>query len=496
MRVEVKGATLETVYASDFEYTVDGKTFNDVTAAKLVTVNNKQYIDFTIGSKLSSAVLASNVKVRAKAVAANVEYKSVTALGTTLDGTTVANSVAVTIPQTSNGITASTTTWPFRTALSAAEVMNSETIKLTFDGLVKTDNLENIFVVSNGTKKTTTFTSTLLSDGKSVLLTGFNDTAAFTLDTAKAVTVSTKQYADVPAANWSYDENGMKYTENTAGITASVEKGLTVMDANAYTTVNGTGTFNAVAVDAATAFEIKFNQTVEKSSIYTDTTKWNKVSGGTYGDDYDDGYELTATAEIATNGDLTFKDVNLGKFSGFTKEADATADKAKIVISKDLTKIKVVVGETGKLSAYGKVTYTPSTAITSASTDKKVTVNTTKVYEPTAANAANGLIALDVALLTTAATKSSAVDGSAVTTIDLSAVAKNGTTVTVTEDTDANGLITVSDNKVTVKALTDAEQSKTATFTIKVEKANGTAVTKTATLTVAASENTYTVSVA
>ena len=161
-----------------------------------------------------------------------------------------------------------------------------------------------------------------------------------------------------------------------------------------------------------------------------------------------------------------------------------------------MTKIKVVVGETGKLSAYGKVTYTPSTAITSASTDKKVTVNTTKVYEPTAANAANGLIALDVALLTTAATKSSAVDGSAVTTIDLSAVAKNGTTVTVTEDTDANGLITVSDNKVTVKALTDAEQSKTATFTIKVEKANGTAVTKTATLTVAASENTYTVSVA
>ena len=499
LRVEVKNATLETVYASDFEYTVDGKTFNDVTAAKLVTVNNKQYIDFTIGSKLSSAVLASNVKVRAKAVAANVEYKSVTALGTTLhrlnNSTAVANSVAVTVPQTSNGITASTTTWPFRTALSAAEVMNSETIKLTFDGLVKTDNLENIFVVSNGTKKTTTFTSTLLSDGKSVLLTGFNDTAAFTLDTAKAVTVSTKQYADVPAANWSYDGNGMKYTENTTGITASVETGLTVMDANAYTTVDGSTLFKAIAVDTATAFEIKFNQTVEKSSIYTDTTKWNAVSADTYGTDYNGGYELAATAEIATNGDLTFKDVNLGKLSGFTKDADATANTAKIVISKDLTKIKVIVGEAGKLSAYGKVTYTPSTAITSASTDKKITVNTTKVYEPEAATVANALIAKDVALLTAAATKADVV-ASAVTTIDLSAVAKNGTTVTVTETTDANELITVSDNKVTVKALTETEKSKTATFTIKVEKANGTAETKTATLTVDASGNTYTVSVA
>ena len=220
------------------------------------------------------------------------------------------------------------------------------------------------------------------------------------------------------------------------------------------------------------------------------------TSGDTYGNDYNGGYALAATAEIATNGDLTFKDVNLGKLSGFTKDGDAKADTAKIVISKDLTKIKVIVGEAGKLSAYGKVTYTPSTAITSASTDKKITVNTTKVYEPEATTVADALIAKDVALLTAAATKTDAVNGSAVTTIDLSAVAKNGTTVTVTETTDANELITVSDNKVTVKALTEAEQSKTATFTIKVEKANGTAVTKTATLTVAASENTYTVSVA
>ena len=287
----------------------------------------------------------------------------------------------------------------------------------------------------------------------------------------------------------------MKYTENTTGITASVETGLTVMDANAYKTVAGDDLFTDIAVAATTAFEIKFNQTVEKSSIYTDTTKWNAVSADTYGTDYNGGYALAATAEIATNGDLTFKDVNLGKLSGFTKDGDAKADTAKIVISKDLTKIKVIVGEAGKLSAYEKVTYTPSTAITSASTDKKITVNTTKVYEPEATTVADALIAKDVALLTAAATKTDAVNGSAVTTIDLSAVAKNGTTVTVTEGTDDHGLITVSDNKVTVKALADAEQSKTATFTIKVEKANGTAVTKTATLSVAASGNTYTVAV-
>lgn len=371
--------------------------------------------------------------------------------------------------------------------------MNSETIKLTFDGLVNKANLDKIFVVSNGTNKIAGFDATVLSDEKSVLLTGFNDGSdSVTLDTSKAVTVSTKQYSDVPATKWSYDANGMKYTENTAGITASVEKGLTVMDANAYTTVKGDTGFDAVDVTDATAFEIKFNQTVEKSSI---ANGWGSVSDNTYGDNYNGGSVLTATAKIAANGDLTFDNVNLGKLSGFTKKGDATTNAANIVISKDLTKIKVIVGENAKLSAYGKVTYTPSTAITSASTDKKITVNTTKVYEPSAKNAANALIALDVALLEDAAKKTDPVNGAAETTIDLSNVAKNGTTVTVAEGTDVKELITVTNNKVTVKALTANEYSQTATFTIKVEKENGDPVTKTATLTVAGDAITYTISV-
>ena len=79
--------------------------------------------------------------------------------------------------------------------------------------------------------------------------------------------------------------------------------------------------------------------------------------------------------------------------------------------------------------------------------------------------------------------------------INLVPIAANGTTVVVAKDTDTNGILTIADNKVTVAA-TDANATKTATFTVKVTKGTGaqagTASTKTYLVTVSGLDS-YTV---
>ena len=103
----------------------------------------------------------------------------------------------------------------------------------------------------------------------------------------------------------------------------------------------------------------------------------------------------------------------------------------------------------------------------------KLTEIEAKIAENLAAKqAADTAIAADVELLVNAASKERATG-----TIDLSSVVKNGTTVTVAEASDEDGVLSITSNVVTVTV--SDKSNKVATFTIEVSKKNGTTVTKT-----------------
>ena len=79
--------------------------------------------------------------------------------------------------------------------------------------------------------------------------------------------------------------------------------------------------------------------------------------------------------------------------------------------------------------------------------------------------------------------------------IDITSSLSDGAKAEIKETTTiASGLISISGNKITVKKMATAPTvDRTATFTIKITKGTGTAVTKTFKLTVTAGTQTYSI---
>ena len=330
-------SNLATVDASDFLYTVDGTKWNIPEAATLVTIDGTTYISLTIADMLSASTDRTKVSVKTKTLpSGTTSLNSKSALGSGID----ANKTAATIVATLQA-------WPFQTAIKSAETLNTTQIRVEFDGLVGAltgstpDGLKEFLAVyNNGTAATI---STVEADGDNAVILTVN--AA--LDTEKSIVVKTKPYAsNSTVANWAVDKNGVYYSENITGVNAPVTKELKVVSVK---------TNEVDSITTSTSFEINFNAPIAGADA------------------------SNLAAKIDSTGKLTVDGYNFGEITGLTTITPADDLKAGIAMSNGNKTMTLTISNIGSqgIDAYlnGKITYTPSAKITSASdTSKKVTV--------------------------------------------------------------------------------------------------------------------------
>lgn len=497
---------LGTVAAADFKYTVNGTTWKPVSNAQLVVnpTTGAHSIDFTISDTLSAKTDRTKVQVKVD----NATPATKSALGT-----------AITNGGTSAAPAATLTTWPFRTSLVSAEVLDNTHVKVTFDGLVGTINAgtndlnQLITVAGTGLATQQPAVNTTNGGGAGQLTAAMNGassvimTLGTPLDTTKPITVKTYDYNVTPPANWATDKNGVPYNQNTTGITATVETTFTVVDLTATLTAAGVTTGNKIA--------ITFNKAVDGTTI---------IAGLTAG-----GATVDCNLSITAGGALTSSNAKLGTISGFTVPAAAAdfTDKATLGLDatgKVLTLTFADHNSSGKtvasynIVANGYLTYTPDAAIKTpfgeaiASTPKntaaaidskpmiysitvanksggtantieagdKITITFSEAIKPTTVNAnltAGGAAVTGVA--------KDATGGVVVTTADKTITVTNitsfvvGTSIESTDFTtdlalDSTGkVLTITLNTGTAKAITGASLGQSTTVTSTVEDATG-----------------------
>lgn len=340
-------SNLSKVSVSDFLYTVDGSTWNTPEAAELKTIDGTTYISLTIADTLSAATKREKVKVKAKTVTGSAKLGSESALGSSL----------VAGGQTAE-IGTKLSAWPFQTALKSAETLNTTQIRVEFDGLIgdvssqagKDSLAEFLTVSNNGVEKKI---ASVVADGDNAVIINIKTTESDTaLDTEKSIVVKTVPYAsNTTVGNWAVDGNKVYYSENTTGVNAPVTNELKVMTV-VLDNVNGK---LSVSGDSETSFKVTFNAPIAGE----DKTGLN--------------------AKIDSTGKLTVEGYDFGEITGITAVKPCDDLKASVTMSdgnRTMT-LKLTADTDGLLDAFinGKVSYTPSAKITSASnTNKKVTV--------------------------------------------------------------------------------------------------------------------------